>query len=636
MYESIQNSWRTRPRLQTSLKRLANAFRRRWNGRKPKRNARQTLKLEISMLNNGREFSNIRMRSDISWTVRFSDCFSVLSGHGMLNICSEEATSAVLSWINGIMTTDDFNKAARDRQRGTCKWILARTAFKNWKDGISAPSVLWINAPPGYGKTFLSAKIVESMRLEDDPVAYFFCGNNLNAQYTEKSIVTSWIMQLVSQKRATLSEVEDMRRGKEKRSPSIDELWELLQRVVARTGRCFLVLDGVDEIIGRTDILSHVLELASSLCPGRFLIVSRDEADIRASLMTSVINRQLQCSVEYKITEKDVTDDIKSFANTVVFELQTSMELDGEGEDALLLTTIRDALLSKSGGMFLWVHLVRDALKACQTSEEVEETLASLPEGLHAIYKRILTRIECLPNLQKQRAIEIFRWVLFARRPLTVQELNEALAVREGDRCLNRKRLMKSPHKGILALCSPFVEIRRLSAFSNTSQNSSSSDHLDYDHVVIAHFSVKEFLLSTVFRMEAVIKPFADKEESHLQLAVNGITCLSFPPLETTLTEYIESVLGKADIHYTTAGVIDSLVSNSEMRLLAYYIQEAPCHLLCAGDKAAALIKKTIVPILTSQLVSCVCFYVSFQRHCFPKAEGFPELLDSKSPHFPG
>jgi hypothetical protein len=69
----------------------------------------------------------------------------------------------------------------------------------------------------------------------------------------------------------------------------------------------------------------------------------------------------------------------------------------------------------------------------CKVSEDgkeslVRQALVSLPKGLHNTYARISQQI--MDQLEYRRALGIrcLRWVLYAQRPLAVQELQYALA----------------------------------------------------------------------------------------------------------------------------------------------------------------------------------------------------------------
>jgi len=81
--------------------------------------------------------------------------------------------------------------------------------------------------------------------------------------------------------------------------------------------------------------------------------------------------------------------------------------------------------------MFLWVTLVLDALRDGKdtSSDFFRETLVRMPRSLPDLYKRILNRID--PE-DREKARIVLRWVVSAKRPLTLEELKIAIALRPG------------------------------------------------------------------------------------------------------------------------------------------------------------------------------------------------------------
>jgi ankyrin repeat protein len=67
----------------------------------------------------------------------------------------------------------------------------------------------------------------------------------------------------------------------------------------------------------------------------------------------------------------------------------------------------------------------------CQRDREVEKALDVLPSGLEATYVRILEQIDSQGDYMRRLASKTFRWVMYAQRPLTTAELQDALATEE-------------------------------------------------------------------------------------------------------------------------------------------------------------------------------------------------------------
>jgi ankyrin repeat protein len=91
----------------------------------------------------------------------------------------------------------------------------------------------------------------------------------------------------------------------------------------------------------------------------------------------------------------------------------------------------------KAQGGFQWVFLVTEivisgSLKGIQ-AEKLREKLVSTPEALFELYGTILRDV--VAETEQRQMVKLFQWVLFAGRPLSAQELRDALATDEDMRC---------------------------------------------------------------------------------------------------------------------------------------------------------------------------------------------------------
>ena len=79
--------------------------------------------------------------------------------------------------------------------------------------------------------------------------------------------------------------------------------------------------------------------------------------------------------------------------------------------------------------MFLWIRLLHDRLSPGKNAKQLQKVVSDTPTGLQQAYERDLRGIHSLPDEERDRAIAILRWTLFAVRPLIVREITEALLV---------------------------------------------------------------------------------------------------------------------------------------------------------------------------------------------------------------
>jgi hypothetical protein len=84
-------------------------------------------------------------------------------------------------------------------------------------------------------------------------------------------------------------------------------------------------------------------------------------------------------------------------------------------------------------------RLYLDTLTTKITRRKIKSALDNLPEGLDSIYDELMKRIRLQnPRDHADLAIRVLGWIFFSVRPLTVQEVQHALTIEEGDRSLDR------------------------------------------------------------------------------------------------------------------------------------------------------------------------------------------------------
>ena len=100
---------------------------------------------------------------------------------------------------------------------------------------------------------------------------------------------------------------------------------------------------------------------------------------------------------------------------------------------------IREAteyIVHHAQGVFVWVDLVgKELLRFSEdggTTNEIFEYLRSLPTELEELYKIILTRLEKGSPQYIEAGRRMLQFVLFTFRPLKLEELRQALAIRDG------------------------------------------------------------------------------------------------------------------------------------------------------------------------------------------------------------
>ena len=135
------------------------------------------------------------------------------------------------------------------------------------------------------------------------------------------------------------------------------------------------------------------------------------------------------------------------------------------------------------GNRFRWVACQLESLQLCRRVGEVKRTLQTLPKTLDETYERILLGI---PLQYQQEAISALSWLVFGKRPFTVEELAEASVI-DITSTINRPF---DANERLLDLGSIITTLSGLvSVTEATSRNEKAK-------IRLAHFSVEEYLVS--------------------------------------------------------------------------------------------------------------------------------------------
>lgn len=406
-----------------------------------------------------------------------------------------------LDWLDAVSSDSEYDIYVRDRVEASCTWILEREEYREWKSPTYAadgPEVLWVYGKAGMGKTFLSAKIIEDLKQTSSLPAVFFFATHENSRKMEPlSILRSWIFQLASTRVCAFKELQTIRRGKESRKATESDLWSLFSSCLQKIGRCFLLVDGYDELSNeimpgrarvegaRETFLKDMFQYVERT-KAHITFISRDAVDIRRQILEADQNTSV-CIRTCCICPEDTAKDILSFSRRVVNDRLKGSEVDFKEE-------IVEKLSESCQGMFLLVRLCGATLYPGRNAAQLRKDMSEAPSQLSEAFNRDLRNISNLVERERNRAIEILRWTLFATRPLSVLELSEAILIDTENKTLNRSDFPDCINDNyinfqILRLCGSLIEFRPDESVNGSLRYERGTIHL-------THFSIKEFLQS--------------------------------------------------------------------------------------------------------------------------------------------
>lgn len=331
--------------------------------------------------------------------------------------------------MDAVEYQDEYDKHLSLHLNGTCEWILNHPVYENWQASESTDGgakFLWIHGPAGFGKTVLSAWLISHIRQTSKiPIAHYFSSSHAQRSPDLECIVRSWITQLAQSSVDVLDLCQTARRKQSARRASRHEVWNVLTEILAHIPSCILVLDGLDELPNVNDAKSlflKSLKKAVTLKNVKLLITSRHEVDIASEISVSASQPPKLLMLECKISNEDVRRDVHQYSQSAV-----ARKFPKQSES--FRKDISARMAENSGGMFLWVKLQQCQLRGSQSNKTVERIVEGMPLGLYQTYNRNWSSIQELAEPDRNRAIDILRWLTFGYRAFTVKELAEALVI---------------------------------------------------------------------------------------------------------------------------------------------------------------------------------------------------------------
>lgn len=335
------------------------------------------------------------------------------------------------------------------RKLGNSNLMNNSPAYMTWKEQPQSTMVksrtLVCTGKLGSGKSVLLANIIDDLNIDADQknmVAYFFCQHDAAESLTARTVIGSLARQLL-QSGINLDRANEVLDGRE--SLSLDRVVDLLQNVLSADSQVYFVLDG----LMHCDITEQrlILDKLRLLQDSKSLAVCISHRTEPSSPLQAL--ERLMSMTVFQIGDQN--PEIDRFIKSELERCISSGELIVH--DPVLVDDIGEKLAEGAQGMFLWVALQIKALCLQQTDADIRCSIAHLPSDLSDIYQLILRRSEPLKYQTR-----ILGLVTVARRPLTTEELREALSVIPGKTVWDPQRLLNDVNK-TLACCGGLITV---------------------------------------------------------------------------------------------------------------------------------------------------------------------------------
>ncbi|OJD13832.1 hypothetical protein AJ78_05755 [Emergomyces pasteurianus Ep9510] len=419
---------------------------------------------------------------------------------------SREATERwreVSQWLCGFSFQAIHDRASSEYSSGTSVWVMNSEQLRGWL--LGEHRLLWIHGIPGSGKTILMSTILNQCLLpkasEKNVVAYYYCDFRNHDSCRPESVVGAIILQICQVLSPLPTDVVDSfarHIGKDGKTapPSLEELGVLLGQVLPLVPNVTIAVDALDECHEKGTLVKILKDLSSSSSSAvKVITSSRREVDIARFLKD-----QPSISTQSKGADEDIHRYIRSTIKLRPRLLKLSQALQEH---------IVETLTKGAGGMFRWVKCQLDELSRLRTDGAIKSALCALPRDLDETYERILSRIS-EPDIPLAR--QALLWLSHANRPLTLSELAEGAVLQPNMITLEPEDKLRDP-EDILEVCGSLIS-------------------MDGTHVVLAHNSVRDYLLSA--RASSNLPIFYLPESYCLpELATLCLTYLLLTPFST-------------------------------------------------------------------------------------------------------
>ncbi|KAH7061025.1 ankyrin repeat domain-containing protein [Paraphoma chrysanthemicola] len=331
--------------------------------------------------------------------------------------------SKLMAWISPI----DFPAQQSDfigrRQHGTGQWFLDATEVAQW---LPQPrGTLFCPGIPGAGKTMIAAIAVDHLlkttQSSSVGVAYVYCNYNAQEEQDTTNLLAAILKQLVQARLSLMEPVEQLHKQHAMRRtrPSVDEIFAVLQSVLAKFSAVYVIVDALDECRdgdGTRRLFLAKLRDLQAKTDLRLMITSR--------FIPGVVD-EFKTALRLDVQASD--EDVKRFVAGQIYRLPKRIQ-----RDTALQEIMQEKIVEAVGGMFILARLHTDSLLDKSTPKEVKSTLAKLSNGSAALdkaYGEALQRIEGQLSGDLERAKKLLSWITYAKRPLTTAEICCALAV---------------------------------------------------------------------------------------------------------------------------------------------------------------------------------------------------------------
>ncbi|KAF2232191.1 hypothetical protein EV356DRAFT_489005 [Viridothelium virens] len=381
---------------------------------------------------------------------------------------------------------DDLIALEDMKVTGSCEWLTSKESYVSWRTPWSnSRAIFWLTGIAASGKSVLCSHVVSNVQEQNSGCSYFFFKHGNAVKSSIASCLISLAYQMAMSNESILQRLLDVG---ETSSPwdRWDEktIWrKLFIGCIFKETRPmphFWILDALDECQRYPILLTFLAQVPPYL---RVFLTSRNTAEVEQG-----VTRLSSVAIRYEIQPEDTLGDLKVFVESRMDLLPTD---DERGR-----TKLKDRILGKASGCFLWTALVVQELQHTYSEEGAEEVLNDVPTDMDDLYAKMLDNIPTNARARKL-AKSLFTWALSSFRALNLDEMQCAIKLDTGETVHHLDRT-------ISAVCGQLIRVDK--------------SH----HVQIIHQTAKTWLLDQNVCADFEI----DRAQSHSRVAQSCLRLL--------------------------------------------------------------------------------------------------------------
>ncbi|KAH7038362.1 ankyrin repeat-containing domain protein [Microdochium trichocladiopsis] len=303
----------------------------------------------------------------------------------------------------------------------TCRWLLRKQEYEDWLDVAKFQEhhgLFWIKGKPGAGKSTIMKFVLDSFQKKKDRtvISFFFHARGHRMEKSLQGMYQSLLLQL-------LTRIPSLQRLLGSTSLASSSTWSLasLQALIRQA----------IENIGKNRLLC-LIDALDECDPSEIRDMVYFFEDLRTFAASNAVQFHV-CFASRHYPHITVRRGVE-----LVLERQDGHEQDINSYvsdklnigDSDMAQTVNKELQEKAAGVFMWVVLVVKILNKSHDDglnpTALRKELSKMPRDLHTLFRDILLR----DGDKREELLLCMQWILFARQPLSPQELY--LAIRAG------------------------------------------------------------------------------------------------------------------------------------------------------------------------------------------------------------